>query len=142
VQPRQDKLVKAVFDDIASINNSVPVRGVLLKRALSGERSVLLRDGSEHLMDQEEIESLADSLPSWMKWVVEIPFVLAYNPKGGTLKVLGPEWNEKAIRVLLSIERDEPIRLYHLERLISRFASLTFVLFEVDAKSIIGGDEG
>ena len=140
MQPHKDKIVKAVFDDIASINSSVPAKRVILKRALSGERLVPLKNGNEHLMDKHELEELVSSLPSWMRWVVKVPFLLAYEPQNGVLKVLGSEWDEKAIKKILGLEKDEPIRIYHLERLIMKFSSLVFVLFEVDMSKVLRGE--
>ncbi len=137
----RDKVVKAVFDDVSRINQSVPKERYLLYRALRGERLVPLKDGSEHLMEISELEEFASALPSWMRWVVKVPLMIAYNPLRNTFKVLGSEWDEKAIRKVLGLDRDEPIRMYHLEKLIMRFGSLIFVLFEVDMSEILRGDE-
>jgi len=137
---RKDKITKLVFEDIASINSSVPSKRVMLKKALEGERLVPLKDGGEHLMDLEELEELSSSLPSWMKWVVRVPLLLAYEPQNGVIKVLGSEWDEKAIRTVLGLERDEPIRMYHLEKLIMRFSTLVFIIFEVDMSRVLRGD--
>ena len=137
---RKDKITKLVFEDLASINSSVPSKRVMLKKALEGERLVPLKDGGEHLMDLEELEELSSSLPSWMKWVVRVPLLLAYEPQNGVIKVLGSEWDEKAIRIVLGLERDEPIRMYHLEKLIMRFSTLVFIIFEVDMSRVLRGD--
>jgi len=137
---QRDRVTKLVFDDIASINSSIPSKRIMLKRALEGERIVPLKDGSEHLMDLKELEELSSNLPSWMKWVVKVPLLLAYEPQNGLIKVLGSEWDEKAIRAVLGLERDEPIRMYHLERLIMKFSTLVFIIFEVDMSKVLRGD--
>ena len=136
---KRDALTKAVIDDVITINQSVPVTKFPLKVALGGERVVKLKDGSDHLMDADELEEMANLLPSWMKWVVRVPLVVAYEPFNGVVRVLGNEWEEKAVRILVGVEKDEPLRLYHLERLIFKFPSLVFVIFNVNVSDVISG---
>ena len=138
---KQRRLTKLVFDDINTINQSIPSETVTLKLALEGRREIRLRDNSCHIMDYDELRELAGELPSWMKWIVRVPITLAYNLSTGTLKVLWSEWEEKAIRRVLGIEDEYPINLMHLEKLIMKFSSLIFVIFDVRVSDIVGGDE-
>ncbi|ABU82571.1 DUF61 family protein [Ignicoccus hospitalis] len=134
-------VVRNVIEEFRSINQSVPQERVLLKAAAEGRRLIKLRDGSEHLMDTDELNEMINLLPSWMKWVVRVPLLLAYEPLTGVVKVLGSEWDEKAVRRLVGIDKEEPLRLYHLERLITRFSSLVFIIFEVDVARLVGVGE-
>lgn len=134
------RLAKLVFDDIHTINMSIPAETVTLKVALDGKREIRLKDSTTHLMDLEELHEFANNLPSWMKWIVKVPITLAYNPTTGTLKVLGSEWEEKAVRRVLGLDEEAPLNFGALERLIMRYSSLIFVLFDVRVEDIVGGD--
>lgn len=136
----QRRLTKIVFDDIHSINQSVPRETVTLKVALDGKREIPLRDNTMHLMDLDELKDFSERLPSWMRWIVRVPITLAYNPTTGSLKVLGSEWEEKALRYVLGLESEEPLNFLALEKLIMRYSSLVFIIFDVKVEDIVGGD--
>ncbi len=136
----QKRLTKLVFNDIYSINQSVPKETVTLKVALDGKREIMLKDNTKHLMDADELKDFSEKLPSWMRWIVRVPITLAYNPSTELLKVLGSEWEERAVRYALGLDSLEKLNFLALEKLIMRYSSLIFILFDVRVEDIIGGD--
>ena len=130
-------LIKLTFNDISTINQAVPKEQIPLLRALRGEREVLLKDGSHHLMDEEDLLRLSNSIPSWLRWLVKVPIVLSYNPESGAISVMGDEWQEEAVKRVLGLEREERLKFNHLDRLVMELGSLVFVIFAVDFREVV-----
>ncbi len=138
----EKRLIKVTVNDIAVINQAIPKEQIPLLRALRGEREVQLKDGSYHLMDEDDLVKLSELIPSWLRWLVKVPFVLSYNPESEALSVAGDEWQEEALRRVLNLEKNEKLKLYHLEKLVMEFGSLVFVVFAVDFRSVISSGKG
>ncbi len=130
-------VLKITINDISQINQSIPKSQVLLKTALGGKLEVELKDGTMHLMDKDEVQNLASKLPSWMVWVVKIPFILAFNPEGGKFVVLGDEWQKEAIARVLKLDEASSLKFGDVERLIMEYGSLVFIMFSVDISSLL-----
>ncbi|ALU12283.1 hypothetical protein EYM_02090 [Ignicoccus islandicus DSM 13165] len=131
------ELIKLTISDFATINQSVPKEQIPLLRALRGEREVPLKDGTVHLMDEDDLQRLSNAIPSWLRWLVKVPIVLSYNPETGALSVMGDQWQEEAVRNVLGLERDEKLKFYHLDKLVMELGSLVFVIFAVDLREVI-----
>jgi len=135
------ELLKVTLNGIALINQAIPKYQITLRNALKGNLSVELKDGTSHLMDVDEVSKLSRKLPSWMIWLVKLPFILAYNPENSIFKVVGDEWQEKATREVLGLDTSTPLKIEHIEKLVMDYGSLVFILFAIDYKKIFDRGE-
>jgi uncharacterized protein (UPF0216 family) len=132
----EQKVVSTILNDITLINQSIPKRQIALKKALEGNLTVELKDGSTHYMEKDELLEFYNRLPKWMRWIVKVPIIIIYNPKNESFTVSGDEWQEEAVRTVLGISKGEKLKFGHLERLIMEYGSFVFVAFVVDVEEL------
>lgn len=99
-----DRLIKF---ELSKLNVHLPVRRLTLREALSSQKpQVQARDGSVHTFKREEVEFLAGLLPEADRDKLQLPILIALEPKlgRGTAKISG----EAEVKVVSQVLKKEP----------------------------------
>jgi len=93
--------------ELSKLNVHLPERRPSLREALSSARpQVVARDGSTHAFKREELEFLAGLLPEADRDKLQLPILIALEPKlgRGTARISG----EAEVRVVSQVLEKEP----------------------------------
>jgi len=99
-----DRLIKF---ELSKLNVHLPVRRLSLREALSSSKpQVVARDGSVHTFKREELELLAGLLPQADRDKLQLPILIALEPKlgRGTARISG----EAEVKVVSQVLEKEP----------------------------------
>lgn len=99
-----DRLIKF---ELSKLNVHLPERRLSLKEALSSAKpQVVSRDSSVHTFKREELEFLAGLLPEADRDKLQVPILIALEPKlgRGTAKISG----EAEVKVVSQVLEKEP----------------------------------
>ena len=99
-----DRLIKF---ELSKLNVHLPVRRLSLREALSSSKpQVQLRDGSVHTFKREELEFLAGLLTEADRDKLQLPILIALEPKlgRGTARISG----EAEVKVASQVLKKEP----------------------------------
>lgn len=99
-----DRLIKF---ELSKLNVHLPERRLSLREALSSAKpQVVARDGSVHTFKHEELEFLAGLLPEADRDKLQLPILIALEPKlgRGTARISG----EAEVKVVSQILEKEP----------------------------------
>ena len=99
-----DRLIKL---ELSKLNVHLPEKRLSLKDALSSAKpQVVTRDGSVHMFKREELEFLAGLLPEADRDKLQLPILIALEPKlgRGTARISG----EAEVKVVSQVLEKEP----------------------------------
>jgi len=99
-----DRLIKL---ELSKLNVHLPEKSLSLKDALSSAKpQVVTRDGSVHTFKREELEFLAGLLPEADRDKLQLPILIALEPKlgRGTARISG----EAEVKVVSQVLEKEP----------------------------------
>ena len=99
-----DRLIKF---ELSRLNVHLPERRLSLREALSSAKpQVVARDGSIHTFKREELEFLAGLLPEADRDKLQLPILIALEPKlgRGTARISG----EAEVKVVSQVLEKEP----------------------------------
>ncbi|KUO41632.1 MAG: hypothetical protein AVW06_04320 [Hadesarchaea archaeon DG-33-1] len=99
-----DRIIKF---ELSKLNVHLPVRRLSLREALSSPKpQVVARDGSVHTFKREELEFLAGLLPEADRDKLQLPILIALEPKlgRGTARISG----EAEVKVVRQVLKKKP----------------------------------
>ncbi len=129
-----ERSFKAVYakylHDVRTLTGSLPAEQRTLHELLSMRRpQVLLKDGTLHDIDVDELRRMAEDLPWYLHGFVKLPLVVLKAGPG--FEVKGDRWTLRAVEVLLGrglrLDPDPQITGDELARLLKNYKSLIFV---------------
>ena len=109
-----DRLIEL---ELARLNLHLPKRRISLKEALASPKPhVVARDGSTHAFKREELETLAKLLPEAEWERLQLPILIALDPKlgRGAAKISG-ETEAKVVGKILGREQAAELLIYRPE---------------------------
>ena len=124
---------KKYKEELRRLSSYWPAEYISLADARRGVRTIRLQTGETHTFEENEINLLLNTIPSYFHNLMKLPVTFRYTRMGGVARyrVLGDQWQRRLVEIILTgqytYQGREELTVEEFIKLLRKYKSLVFV---------------